>query len=135
LHGELTKAKSTQYDDDVIDIGYGELNWGDKCRRGAQLRPHIVWFGEAVPAIEEAATITETADAFAVIGTSLNVYPAAGLISYVPHQAPIFVIDPNEVAISLPGQVTVIREKAGNGVKIMKDKLLEYFGIENRIKR
>lgn len=127
LHGELTKARSTQYEEDVIDIGYRDLNWGDKCKRGAQLRPHIVWFGEAVPAMEEAAELTAAADAFAVIGTSLNVYPAAGLVSYVPPSAPIFLIDPNDVAISLPGKVTVIKEKAGAGVPVMKEKLLNYF--------
>jgi NAD-dependent deacetylase len=130
LHGELTKVRSTTYEDDIQDIGYKEIQWGDKCRRGAQLRPHIVWFGEAVPAIEEAAGITATADAFAVIGTSLNVYPAAGLISYVPKKAPVFLVDPNEVAVSLPGRIVFIKEKAGMGVEILKKKLLNYFKLE-----
>lgn len=127
LHGELTKIRSTKYEDDIQDIGYKEINWGDKCKRGEQLRPHIVWFGEAVPAIEEAALITQTADAFAVVGTSLNVYPAAGLLSYVPRSAPVFVVDPNDVAVSLPRKVEVIREKAGTGVSVMMEKLLQYF--------
>ncbi|HEX3009622.1 MAG TPA: NAD-dependent deacylase, partial [Bacteroidales bacterium] len=130
LHGELTKVRSTTYEDDIQDIGYREIQWGDKCKRGAQLRPHIVWFGEAVPAIEEAAEITATADVFAVIGTSLNVYPAAGLISYVPKNAPVFLVDPNEVTVSLPGRVDFIKEKAGKGVEILKKKLLSYFKLE-----
>ncbi len=129
LHGELTKVRSATYEEDIKDIGYGELNWGDKCSRGTQLRPHIVWFGEAVPAIEEAAEITQTADAFAVVGTSLNVYPAAGLISYVPKFAPIFLIDPNDVPLSMPGRVEIIKEKAGVGVEKMKKKLLENFNL------
>jgi NAD-dependent deacetylase len=129
LHGELTKVRSLADEKDIRDIGYAELNWGDKCSKGAQLRPHIVWFGEAVPAIEQAAEITQTAHAFAVIGTSLNVYPAAGLLSYVPREAPIFLIDPNEVAISLPGRVEFIKEKAGTGVEILKQKLLNQFNL------
>ena len=129
LHGELTKIRCTEHEDDIQDIGYKELNWGDKCKRGSQLRPHIVWFGEAVPAIEEAAAITQTADAFAVVGTSLNVYPAAGLVSYVPRNSPIFLVDPNDVAVSLPGRLNYIKEKAGIGVEIMKGKLFEYFNI------
>lgn len=130
LHGELTKIRSTGDENDIRDIGYAELNWGDKCKRGSQMRPHIVWFGEAVPAIEEASQITQQADAFAVVGTSLNVYPAAGLVSYVPYNVPIFLVDPNEVPLSMPGRVTFIKEKAGTGVEIMKNKLLEYFSTD-----
>lgn len=130
LHGELTKVRSTRYADDIRDIGYKEINWGDKCNRGEQLRPHIVWFGEAVPAIEQAAEITQTADAFAVVGTSLNVYPAAGLVSYVPPSAPVYLVDPNDVAMSVQGRVEYIREKAGIGVEIMKSRLLEFFEIQ-----
>lgn len=130
LHGELTKARSTNDEADVYDIGYKELNWGDKCKKGSQLRPNIVWFGEAVPAIEAAAEITQAADAFAVIGTSLNVYPAAGLVSYVPNNAPIFLVDPNEVAVSIPGRVEFIKEKAGIGVEKLAEKLFVYFNID-----
>lgn len=129
LHGELTKVRCTTHEGEIEDIGFNELNWGDKCKKGAQLRPHIVWFGEAVPAIEEAATITETADVFAVVGTSLNVYPAAGLLSYVPRSAPIFLIDPNDVPVSMPGRLEFIKEKAGTGVEMMKSKLLDHFKI------
>lgn len=132
LHGELTKIRSTADESDIRDIGYKELNWGDKCKRGSQLRPHIVWFGEAVPAIEEAAEITQTADAFAVVGTSLNVYPAAGLLGYVPSSAPIYVVDPNDVSVSMRRGVEIIKEKAGTGVEKMKIRLLEYFKIKEQ---
>jgi NAD-dependent deacetylase len=123
LHGLLTQARSTQSSDLVYDIGYGEIKMGDTCEKGYQLRPHIVWFGEAVPAIEEAASLVATADVFAVIGTSLVVYPAAGLLDYVPGNTPVFLIDPNEVAIPIYRPVRFIKEKAGKGVAVMKEML------------
>jgi NAD-dependent deacetylase len=123
LHGLLTQARSTQFSDLVYDIGYGEIKMGDTCEKGYQLRPHIVWFGEAVPAIEEAASLVATADVFAVIGTSLVVYPAAGLLDYVPGNTPVFLIDPNEVAIPIYRPVRFIKEKAGKGVAVMKEML------------
>lgn len=121
LHGELRKSRSTVDPDLVYDIQGWELKEGDLCERGSQLCPHVVWFGEAVPAIEEAAALVSTADIFLVIGTSMNVYPAAGLISYVPGNAPVYIIDPNEVPIPGNSSVHVIREKAGEGVR----KLIE----------
>ena len=121
LHGELRKSRSTVDPDLVYDIQGWELKEGDLCEKGSQLRPHVVWFGEAVPAIEEAAEIVSVADIFLVIGSSMNVYPAAGLISYVPGNAPVYVIDPNEVPIPGNSRVHVIREKAGEGVR----KLIE----------
>lgn len=127
LHGELTKVRSTSNPSDIRDIGYKELNWGDKCEKGSQLRPNIVWFGEAVPAISDASEIVRTADAFAVIGTSLNVYPAAGLIDYTPRSAPIFLVDPNEVPAPRNRKVEFIKEKAGKGVGILKAKLLAHY--------
>lgn len=127
LHGELTKIRSSLDPGDIQDIGYKEISWGDKCKRGSQLRPHIVWFGEAVPAIEDAIEVTQRADAFAVVGTSLNVYPAAGLLGYVTGSAPIYLVDPNEVAVSMSRKVEVIKEKASTGVEILKTKLIEYF--------
>ena len=84
LHGELTKARSTVPPYMVYEIGYEDINSGDDCEKGAQLRPHIVWFGEAVPEIENASEICSQADIFVVVGSSLVVYPAAGLIQYVP---------------------------------------------------
>jgi len=123
LHGLLTQVRSTHDPGLIYDIGYGDINIGDNCEKGYQLRPHIVWFGEAVPAIEEAAAVVATADIFAVIGTSLVVYPAAGLIDYVPGQVPVFLIDPNDVDIPTYRPVRVIKEKAGKGVAMMHEIL------------
>jgi len=124
LHGELTKARSTKDPDLIYDIGYKDVNEGDKCELGSQLRPHIVWFGEAVPMIEEAVKITSEADIFAVIGTSLNVYPAAGLIEYVPDRASLWLIDPNYVYVPGDRKVTVIKEPASKGVEVLTERLM-----------
>lgn len=127
LHGELTKVRSTGNPETVIELDGWELKKGDTCEEGHQLRPHIVWFGEPVPLIEEAARITSQADAFAVIGTSMAVYPAAGLVDYAPPGVPIYVIDPNDIPVPMHREVDVIREKASIGVPILKEKLLERF--------
>lgn len=124
LHGELTKARSDRDDNLIIEIGDRDIHLGDKAPDGAQLRPHIVWFGEAVPNIEPASLLCEQADYFVVVGTSMNVYPAAGLIHYVPRQSPCYLVDPKAVAISRP--ITVIQEKAGTGVKKVVDELIEF---------
>jgi NAD-dependent deacetylase len=124
LHGELTKARSTAHPELIYEIGYKDINVGDVCERGSQLRPDIVWFGEAVPMMDEAVRITSTADIFVVIGSSLNVYPAAGLIEFAPKGAPLFLIDPNEVAVSSNLQVEIIKEPASKGVEILAKKLL-----------
>jgi NAD-dependent deacetylase len=121
LHGELKKARSSVDENLIYDIDGWELKIGDKCKKGSQLRPHIVWFGEAVPKIEEAIEITQQADIFVVIGTSLNVYPAAGLLNYVSKNTPLFLIDPNPVNVYV--NVTFIQEKASRGVEILKEKL------------
>jgi NAD-dependent deacetylase len=125
LHGELKKARSTVDGELIYEIEGWELKKGDRCEKGSQLRPHIVWFGEAVPMIVPAAQLSSKADIYIVIGTSLNVYPAAGLLNYVPHNVPKYLIDPkgNEV----PGirNLTVIKEKAGKGVTELVSKLLE----------
>lgn len=122
LHGELTKARSDRDDNLIIDIGDRDIRMGDKAPDGVQLRPHIVWFGEAVPNIEPAAELCEQADYFLVVGTSMNVYPAAGLIHYVPRTTPCFLVDPKAVPISRP--ITIVQEKAGTGVKKVVDQLL-----------
>lgn len=127
LHGELTKARSTEDPSLVYNIGYKDINPGDYCDAGSQLRPHVVWFGEEVPMMEEALRITREADIFVVIGTSMNVYPAAGLVDYVPPKAPIYVIDPNDVAIPVTRNVAVIRDKAGTGVALLTEKLLKTY--------
>jgi NAD-dependent deacetylase len=123
LHGELTKVRSTGDDSLVYDIGYKSIVLGDNCEKGYQLRPHIVWFGEPVPAIEEAAEITSNADIFVVIGTSLVVYPAAGLINYVRKGVPIYLIDPNPVNPPDNRKVETIKEVASKGVEILIEKL------------
>ncbi len=123
LHGELRKARSTIDPELVVEIEGWELKEGDLCAKGSQLRPHVVWFGEPVPAIEEAAEIAKTADVFVIIGTSMNVYPAAGLVHYIPSGVPVYLIDPNEVAIQdIPG-LHVIRKGAGEGVKVLIKEL------------
>lgn len=122
LHGELKKARSTINPNLVYDIDGWELKLGDTCEKGSQLRPHIVWFGEAVPAIAKAASICEKADIFVVIGTSLNVYPAAGLLDYAPKGIPVFLIDPNNINTSYKN-VSFIKEKAGTGVQKLIDIL------------
>ena len=122
LHGLLTQARSDRDDNLIVDIGDRDIHIGDKAPDGAQLRPHIVWFGEAVPNIEPAAELCEKADYFIVVGTSMNVYPAAGLIHYVPRSAPCYLVDPKAVPISRP--ITIFQEKAGTGVKKVVDELL-----------
>ena len=122
LHGELTKGRSERNPDLIVEIGDADIHLGDKAPDGAQLRPHIVWFGEAVPNIEIAAALCEQADYFVVVGTSMNVYPAAGLIHYVPRTAPCYLVDPKAVSISRP--ITIVQEKAGTGVKKVVDMIL-----------
>lgn len=124
LHGELKKARSSVDESLIYDIDGWELKFGQKCDKGSQLRPHIVWFGEAVPAMEEAIPIAESADIMAIIGTSLNVYPAAGLVNYVRKGTPIFVVDPERPSVYIRN-VTYIQEKAGRGVELLKNKLEE----------
>lgn len=100
LHGELFKCRSTVDESLVYDMDDWELKLGDTCEKGSQLRPHIVWFGEMVPMIEPAAAESMTADIFMVVGTSLQVYPAAGLVDYARPEIPKFLIDPNTPALS-----------------------------------
>lgn len=115
LHGELTKARSVVYPEPIYDIGYCELHIGDLCDRGTQLRPHVVWFGEEVPMLAAAADVVSTADRLLIVGTSLQVYPAAGLVHEVHPGAPITVIDPGEPA-SVSG-AEVIRKGASEGLR------------------
>jgi NAD-dependent deacetylase len=116
LHGELIKSRST-VDPQLVNLINGwELNLGDRCVKGSQLRPHIVWFGEEVPNIEIAAKKVEKADILVIIGTSMQVYPAAGLVDYAPRGVPVYLIDPNDTAIGGHREVDFIRMKAGEGV-------------------
>lgn len=127
LHGELRKARSTVDESLVYTLKNWELNLGDLCEKGSQLRPHIVWFGEEVPNIQQAAEIASTADLFLVVGTSLNVYPAAGLIDYAPESCPVFVLDPNEVGVYNRRKVNVIKEKASTGMPRLAELLIKEY--------
>ena len=130
LHGELTKVRPEDRcnyrdnfsEDSVFDIGYGEIHIGDLAPDGAQLRPHIVWFGEAVPKIEAAIDAVEKASILLIVGTSLQVYPAAGLYRYAGPDTPIYIIDPKDVPVSDP-RITHIREVATRGMEIFKNIL------------
>jgi NAD-dependent deacetylase len=123
LHGELLKVRSSKNENYILDW-QDDLNFGDVDQYGNQLRPHIVWFGEQVPALEDAITITEQADYFAVIGTSLQVYPAASLINFTPKNTPIYYIDPKPIKIpNLRNPLEVIPNIASEGVRILKEKL------------
>jgi NAD-dependent deacetylase len=115
LHGELMKVRSTRNPELIYTLKHWEMNTGDLCELGSQLRPHIVWFGEAVPEFYNAIPIVEQADMLVVIGTSLAVYPAAGLVDYARPGTPVYVIDPGEPAIGRR-KVIFIREKAAEGV-------------------
>ncbi|GAB3181596.1 SIR2 family NAD-dependent protein deacylase [Telluribacter humicola] len=125
LHGELFKVRSTKNPELVYTLEGTELNQDDLCELGSQLRPHIVWFGEEVPMMKTAVEIAEQADIFVVIGTSLAVYPAAGLIYYVRGGAPIYIIDPSMPEVSLRSNITFIQEKATVGAARLKDYLLQ----------
>jgi NAD-dependent deacetylase len=125
LHGELTKVESSQDSSIVYDIGYTDLKLGDKCEKGSQLRPHIVWFGEPVPAMADAIQITRQAEIFAIVGTSLNVYPAAGLLGYVSKNTPVYLVDPNDVTVQTRQTIHYIKENASVGVEKMLEMILK----------
>ena len=122
LHGELTKVTSSfqpnnpKYIQELKPEAY-EVKIGDTATDGSQLRPFIVWFGESVPMIETAINYCAQADIFLIIGTSLNVYPAAGLLNYVPHNVPVYLIDPNQVPIASGRQVHFIQKGASAGME------------------
>jgi len=124
LHGELKKARSTVDASLVYDIEGWALNVGDLCELGSQLRPHIVWFGEPVPLIMDAAEICTRADLMIIIGTSLKVYPAAGLAHYAPTPIPKYLVDPQAVEVSFIPRLEVIRKTAGEGVPELVAELL-----------
>lgn len=116
LHGEITKARGERSPKPVYDIGYSDIRLGDTDDRGEQLRPDIVWFGEAVPMIEPAAGIVSECDILLVIGTSLVVYPAAGLVNYVRHGVPVYLIDPKPIHVSYK-YYTQIQDVATAGMR------------------
>ncbi len=122
LHGEILLARSTADPSLVIPVNGPSLPWGARCPLGSQLRPHIVWFGEEVPLLPEAARIMARADRCIVVGTSLQVYPAAGLLRALPPGTPIHVVDPNPVAVQQPG-VDGIQAPATVGMRTLADRL------------
>lgn len=124
LHGIITKSQSSLDPGLVYDIEDWELKMGEKCEKGSQLRPHVVWFGEAVPMIEPAMKLCTQADLFMVVGTSLAVYPAANLVHFVPFDTEVYVIDPDAPPISSSAKIEYIREKAATGLPRLVEKLL-----------
>ncbi|PQL90639.1 SIR2 family NAD-dependent protein deacylase [Apibacter adventoris] len=122
LHGELSKVRSVK-NPSLIYETLEDVHMGDLAEDGNQLRPHIVWFGEEVPKMEEAVKYTAQAEIFLVIGTSLQVYPAASLLNFVPHEAKIYIIDPNPLEMYLPENIVYIQKGATEGLKIFKQKI------------
>lgn len=129
LHGELTKMRPengvydrTESEAEVIDVGYSSVHLGDLAPNGSQLRPHIVFFGESVPNISKAIDLVEQADILLIVGSSLQVYPAAGLYRYAPNDCPIYVIDPKPVPLSDP-RVTFIQDVATRGMEQFRELL------------
>ena len=128
LHGELTKVRPENCCNEmdgfsektVFDIGSDPVNLGDKAPNGAQLRPHIVWFGEAVPKIEAAIDAVQDADVLLIVGTSLQVYPAAGLYRYAGMETPIYIIDPKDIPVR-DSRITHIKDVATKGMEAFKN--------------
>lgn len=129
LHGELMKVCSSYfpYDERMVQTLTPEnpvVTIGDKAADGSQLRPFIVWFGEAVPRMDDAVAALKNVDMFVIIGTSLNVYPAAGLLNYVPFGVPVYLIDPNDVDVHGVRNIVAIKKGAGEGMKELIDKYI-----------
>lgn len=123
LHGEILKARSTADPSVVVRLGKPTIARGDRCPLGSQLRPHIVWFGEGVPLLPEAAALMAQADRVLVVGTSLNVYPAASLVHYAPRRAPMVLIDPRPVQVRRAG-LRVVQATAAEGVPRVAEEWL-----------
>lgn len=124
LHGELSKAQSSIDPKLIYELDHWEIKMGDLCEKGSQLRPHIVWFGEPVPMMDKAIEITEKADYFLVVGTSLQVYPAAGLLDFTPFKSDIYLSDPKIPDQNFSKKIHLIAEKATTGINIFKNTLL-----------
>lgn len=123
LHGELKKARST-FDEDLILDWEGDIKVGDFCEHNHQLRPHVVWFGEAVPMMEKAMELTSQADILIIIGTSMQVYPAAGLVDFIAPPTPVYFVDPKP-AVGESEHLRIIAEKASVGVPALVRELLQ----------
>ncbi|MBC7425289.1 MAG: NAD-dependent deacylase [Bacteroidia bacterium] len=128
LHGDLKYMRSTKFPELRYDVGYEEVPYGKCCEKGALLRPDIVWFGEDVPNIELAAELASIADIFIIIGTSLEVYPAAGLIQYVSENCKIFIIDPGRHGeMQGKNRIEVINETAVKGLPVLAERLRKLY--------
>ena len=125
LHGEIMKGRSTAKQELVYELKHWEIKAGDVCEVGSQLRPHIVWFGEAVPEMDKASELAEKADIFITIGTSLNVYPAANLINVIEGHIPKFLVDPGDFNLDYIKNLTIIKATAVEGMKVLSKKLNE----------
>ena len=125
LHGEIFKMRS-EYDEGLVYPVSGDINMGDLAEDGGQLRPHIVWFEEAVPMMEDAAMVTRQADLFLIVGTSLVVYPAAGLVNYAPWHIPKFIVDKTIPYTSSLHNLITIEKPAGEGMKELKELLKQH---------
>lgn len=125
LHGEIMKVRSTLDPTLIYPLKSWELKLGEKCEKGSQLRPHIVWFGEMVPEMDKAIMLAEQADIFVTVGTSLVVYPAAGLLQHAPAKAEKYLVDPGDFEKSLIKGVHHIKEKASTGLTMLAEELLK----------
>lgn len=125
LHGEIMKSRSTGFENLVYPVKNNEINLGDLCEKGFQLRPDIVWFGEMVPVMENATYIVSQCDILIVIGTSLDVYPAAGLVDYAPINARKFLVDPKAKKLAHLSNLEIIEKKAGDGVPELVNRLMK----------
>lgn len=128
LHGEILKSRSS-VDPDLLYDCRGDIHIGDLCEMGSQLRPHVVWFHEAVPMMEPAAAVSSEAQIFLVIGTSLQVYPAAGLVNYAPYSSFKFLVDPNIPEVPRLKNLEIMEEKASVGVPLLVEKLIDGFQV------
>lgn len=129
LHGEIVKCRSSVDDTLVYDVDGDEIKIGQLCEKGSQLRPHVVWFGEMVPEMDRAMMYASRADIFLIVGTSLNVYPAAGLVTAVPYHVPKYLVDPNAHELRNLREIKIIPEKAGKGVPDLVETLMK--GVMN----
>lgn len=127
LHGQLNEVRSTADSSLIYTLDGWELKEGDKCEKGSQLRPNIVWFGEAVPMMEPAIETVLSADVFIVAGTSLVVYPAASLLDFVGEEIPKFIVDPKVPEVNGKENMYIYEEAASTGLKKVQEKLLKEF--------
>jgi len=125
LHGEIMKARSTADEKLIYALTKSEIGKGELCEKGSQLRPHIVWFGELVPEMDKANLLANNTDLFVVIGTSLNVYPAAGVVNYVPAYAPTWLLDPGDIHLDFIREFHHIKKTAVKGAEELKRELLK----------